>query len=376
MSLNNALSNTVFLLGAGASMDAGCRNSRQMLDDLFVKINSIVDQNKKEVYADIFSFIIATLRFKFSLESSPSEDEEIINIEDFVILLRQLIFKEFILPDPFIGAWNNKILKWELRYPEIFTEFYTFIIENLINEWTKFDVEKAKCMLEPLRQLVSHDEVKRLDFFTLNYDLMFEEMFNSGGELGLETGFSGNVWRASFDEVSDAKIKYFKLHGSLDWHYDNENEEIELVDHGENNRDPLLIFGTGEKVVTIDPFLFLLGEFRRQLESASLYVIIGYSFSDQHINNLIIHCLKANTLRKMVVVDPKPDNSKDKLLKYIAKVQNKKLYYDTKNLTKLSPEKIEILRMGAKDFYSEYFSDSGNKLIELYKKYEEQELIF
>ncbi len=47
-----------------------------------------------------------------------------------------------------------------------------------------------------------------------------------------------------------------------------------------------------------------------------------------------------------------------------------------KNLTKLSLEKVEILQKGAKDFYSEYFDNYGDKIVKLYKKFDEQEIVF
>lgn len=389
MSIKDLFRKSVFLLGAGASVDAGCMTSRGMLSDLLLRINSLADEKLKNVYAEIYSFLFATLKYKFSLEKQDELVARVINIEDFFMLLRQLMDKEAIVPDPFVGTWNNKILKWEFYNPNIFIEFRDFIIKNLREYWTKSEDIKSKDLLEPLKELTTNTSIDSLDFFTLNYDLVFETLFKSGEEL--EIGFSSKVWRACFENYAcpsggvsmpPAKLKYYKLHGSLDWWYDSDDEEVRLVDDVSKNTAPFIVFGTNDKVISVEPFLYLLGKFRERLSIADLYIVIGYSFSDQHINNLLLQQLKSNTIKKLMVIDSEYKTETDvaenrkRLLEYIEDIQIKKSSGDFKNIIKISEEKIDIVPLTAKEFYKEYFSNSAKKLQEYYESMVKSEQVF
>lgn len=376
------------MLGAGASKDAGCKTSDEMLQNLKVSINAITNEKQKKTFSEIYHFIIATLKFKFSLERQDELARRVINIEDFFMLLRQLVQKDSILPDPFIGTWNQKITKWEFQQADVFDEFMRFIISNLRTFWTAHDNKKAEDLLSPIKLLCANAAIDSLDFFTLNYDLVFESQFERGKEL--DVGFRKDVWRATFENydvppeeapLEPIKLKYYKLHGSLDWWYDFDDEEVRVVD-ASKNFNPLIIFGTDDKVISFDPFLYLLGKFRERLNEADLYVIIGYSFSDPHVNNLILQQLKNDPKRKILVVDPfykegrDIDKAKQDLVQYIADVQSRKSSRDLKNVVKISDARVDILPLTAKEFYREYFNDSAKKLNEYYESMLKAEEVF
>jgi len=63
----------------------------------------------------------------------------------------------------------------------------------------------------------------------------------------------------------------------------------------------MLIFGRSNKMFSFDPFLKLLGDFREKLSTARMYVLIGYSFNDSYINDLLIQQLNAQSGKMMVV---------------------------------------------------------------------------
>lgn len=387
MSDNNVLTKAVFILGAGASVDAGCKTSPDMLSNLLTRINGITNERQKRIFSEIYSFIIATLKYKFSLEKQDELAQRVINIEDFFMMLRQLLQKDSILPDPFIGNWNQKITKWEFTQEDIFDEFMRFIITNLREHWTKHDDKKAEDLVSQIKLLCAQASVEKLDFFTLNYDLVFESQFESGKEI--DVGFSKGVWTSTFDNYPDQeggesldpiKLKYYKLHGSLDWWYDEDDEEI-LVKDVDKVGKPLIVFGTDDKVISVDPFLYLLGKFRERLSQSDLYVIIGYSFSDHHINNLLIQELKRDAKRRILVVDPfyKGKNKKqarEELLQYIADVQTRKSSREFKNRAKLSDARVDIIQLTAKEFYREYFNDGAKKLQKYYEEMLKEEKIF
>src|SRR3990172_8916392 len=270
MTMNDVFKKVVFLLGAGASKDAGCKLSSEMLNSLREAINNLKATEKdfirfKEDFNEIYHFILASLMYQSTMKDTSANRSSYLNIEDFVMVLRQLIDKEFVIPYPLIGNWNDRILKWELRNGnEVFSRFKDFITQQLVKDWTQFDKTKAEATLKPIREMLNTSEDVKLNIFSLNYDLVFEEVFNSPTTRILDNGFSertisGNklrYWASDFNnELSVAKINLFKLHGSLDWEYNYDSEEISIKENIYDGREPLMIFGSYSKMLSFDPFL-------------------------------------------------------------------------------------------------------------------------
>lgn len=138
-----------------------------------------------------------------------------------------------------------------------------------------------------------------LEVFTVNYDLLIESAFENTG-LSYFDGFVGNL-RARFktdlvertepereDVFQTEFVRLWKIHGSINWGSENGN----IVRLGQ----PV----TGEKAAAIYPshkkydesrrvpYLVLQDRFRRALhEDETLVIISGYSFGDQHLNEII-----------------------------------------------------------------------------------------
>src|SRR5262249_30690954 len=70
------------------------------------------------------------------------------------------------------------------------------------------------------------------------------------------------------------------------------------------SKPPLLIFGTDSKLTGKDPFLTLVHAFSEELRTAIVLVVIGYSFSDQHINEIVEQRMRDNLPMRMVLVSP------------------------------------------------------------------------
>ena len=338
MTLNNTFTKIVFLLGAGASYDAGCKLSKGMLTSLQTAINNLGAADPdfiryKEDFSEIYQFILASLHYQSTIKRSLSIDSTYQNIEDFVMILRQLIDKEFIIPYPLIGNWNDKILRWEIRNGDIFSRFKDFILLHLVQDWTRFESQKADILLKPVQDMLSTSADFKLNIFSLNYDLVLEDTFNTPTVKVLDNGFSERsisgetirYWAADFnDPHSPTKINLYKLHGSLDWEYNPDSEDIQIKSNIDDGREPLIIFGSYSKMLSFDPFLFMLSQFRTLLSKATIFVVIGYSFHDKYINNLLIQQLSMNTEedipKKILIVDPQTKKKlKNRLPKNYAK---------------------------------------------------------
>lgn len=152
-----------------------------------------------------------------------------------------------------------------------------------------------------------------LDIFSLNYDLCIEKSLTDSGRAFLN-GFSADAgWNPDELLSSSAPIRLFKLHGSLDWiedelyglcsiEYPVHSHRKDLKTEGSR---PLLIFGTVHKLSPREPFLTLAYHFARGTLDAPVLVIIGYSFGDRHVNEIIRQAMKKNRRLRVVVVSPK-----------------------------------------------------------------------
>lgn len=395
MTLEEVFKKVIFLLGAGASKSAGCELSSEMLDSLKVAINNLSSAEKdfikyREDFNEIYHFIFASLKYQSTMKDTSSNKSSFGNIEDFVMVLRQLIDKEFVIPYPLIGNWNDKILKWELRNGDVFNRFKDFITLRLVNDWTKFDRAKAESMLQPIREILNYSDNVKVNIFSLNYDLILESILNSPTAKILDNGFSEKeisdskirYWASDFNnELSPTKINLYKLHGSIDWEYNQDSEEISIKENIDDGREPLMIFGSYSKMLSFDPFLYILSSFRALLQEATIFVVIGYSFHDKYINNLLIQQLSQNTEedipKKLLVIDPSLNKvTEAQFAEELKTIQESKSINDIINFRQISPERIKLIPKTASEFYTEYFENGAEMLKNELEQTEKGDKIF
>ncbi len=364
MTLTDLFQKVTFLLGAGASKDAGCYLSGEMLDSLRDDIRSELDDSSRRLekhFCDIHDFVLASLSYQFTLRNPSTASQLPRNIEDFVAILNQIIDKEYIVPYPLVGNWNDKISRWETINADIFKTFRDFIERMLITKYLKHDKSRNEILLAPIKDLICQtDESFEIDFFTLNYDLTFENYFNSSEESLLNDGFEGDKWTGSFEQKPQ-NLNYHKLHGSVNWYLDPIEETVKARFNEPISKEPLIIFGSASKMLSFDPFLFMLSNFRQKLDRSTLYVVIGYSFHDKYINNLLIQQLAMKPEKKLLVVDPFVENN-DAFASKLDQIQRMKSISDRINFIQISRAKIQTIAITAEAFYKTYFYDSARKL--------------
>jgi hypothetical protein len=72
----------------------------------------------------------------------------------------------------------------------------------------------------------------------------------------------------------------------------------------DDERPPVVAFGLRGKMRASGPFLSLLTEFEKQLAAAQRLLVIGYSFRDDHVNEIIRRWTRGDIARTVTVVDP------------------------------------------------------------------------
>lgn len=157
------------------------------------------------------------------------------------------------------------------------------------------------------------EQRSKTTFFTTNYDTLLEDALALHKKIVCD-GFSGGAvgfWNAE-SEFSNAAMdsntyQLYKLHGSIDWHRD---DELGLVRarYGTkylSNPANIMIYPQATKYVETqkDPFASLFLGLRKTLMNGQQNTLItcGYSFGDDHINAEIESALRSESNQTTVI---------------------------------------------------------------------------
>ena len=158
------------------------------------------------------------------------------------------------------------------------------------------------------------------EVFTTNYDLVIEKSLEAN-QIPYFDGFVGAYepffWEESIEQPSGKNdltrnwIRLWKIHGSLSWFWklDSATGSQRIVRAGKFNSssaadNELVIYPSKEKYDSSrkQPFIAYFDRLKNFLSSGELlFVFSGYSFSDQHINDIIFNCLRQNNRLSCIV---------------------------------------------------------------------------
>lgn len=228
-------------------------------------------------------------------------------------------------------------------------------IENLIFEKINvdFSTKGEKPILDVLtiykdfyrKTALRNKDLSRINIFTTNNDLFNETALDSlnihyinGFSGGLRKFFNPALFNYTFSKRMDTSIEKFepvenmvylyKLHGSVNWIEDKENINTffkikEVIDPSKLPKDKnILIYPTPTKQNKSlgSPYVELFREFQKKLlEPHSVLFVIGYSFSDEHVNNVIYQALAVNSTINVVIINDIPNAE-------ISKIDDNRIY--------------------------------------------------
>ena len=287
----------IFLLGAGASFDAGIPVSKKMIEDLERLLNKEPDWTK---FQKLYFLIRSAFLYSNGIHGGFSSDG--FNIEQLVNILDELKKSDKHPLFPFIGSWTPMLQGIAENNFAILGEFREKIVSELIR-WVDLEHLEDANYYKNFEQFASELGFP-IRIFSLNYDMCIEKSCQD-----VERGFDENKiwdWRIFNDQaqVSDKNIYLYKLHGSIDW-YRRDDKRLSYRERANKPKDLEIIFGTTYKLQYIDPFLFFAYEFRKwTLSDSRLIACIGYSFSDEHINGILKQALENNSNSFLYIVDP------------------------------------------------------------------------
>ncbi len=300
--------------GAGLTCDAGLPLSTGLADKLKQElVDRTAAQETESKAREKARALLSTLRFiegavRFQEGVLNRDPGRRINIEQMAVSALQLRDR---LTNPlaaYTSGWHQRIIELEALNSFILNDFVEFIFSQL-EKWLKIEDLNAIAYLARLADLHTNDV--RLDVFSLNYDLCVEHALTNFGPHAFANGFTEDGWRPSLFDPNTNAIRLFKLHGSLDWIEDELYGLCSLEFPRHRNAEdisgehrPLLIFGTSNKLSARQPFLSLAYHFSERILVTHILVVVGYSFGDDYINEIIKQGLDTNGKLRIVVVEP------------------------------------------------------------------------
>lgn len=322
----------IFLLGAGASVEAGIPESNKMVGEIE---KLILEDSNWEPYKELYYYLKSSINYS---EGIFGKFDIPFNVEKLLIVISEIEKRDRNMVYPFIGSWNIRLTDLAGNDFNNLSGLRELIRKKL-NEWVKVkDYENSASYYNGFVNL-SNEVANIIKVFTLNYDLCFERVV--GKSLIVESGFNQDSrdWHYSnFENESEKHYFLYKLHGSIDW-YAKEEKSNKIYLSDDPGEKPELIFGIQNKLDSIDPYFYYVSELRKAtLEATKLIITIGYSFSDDYTNKIIAQALNSKDELRLLSVSFL--NSKDK------KNEEKRI----SDLLGISIKQFSIFCDGAKSF--------------------------
>lgn len=216
-----------------------------------------------------------------------------------------------------------------------------------------------------IRDACIDTDISRVDIFTLNHDTLLEDFLDSS-DIEFVDGFGQPVgevryWNDRLLVDSDAKVRLFKLHGSISWFLFPPNKVasgtevvgIPLTDDIWHVKDPsgslqsalggrpVFLAGTFNKMLdyTSNIYADLYCHFRQSLRQSNVLVVSGYGFGDKGINSQIVEWMYQSNLNNVYLIHPNPDQCRRKSRGVILK------HWDNWH----SANRLKILESGIED---------------------------
>jgi hypothetical protein len=236
-----------------------------------------------------------------------------------------------------IGGKSYAVTQLRKLYVEIIKAIGVTIRYGYVAGDDEGNVEEIGTLEEPIIEIKSHldfiealligqsnlERRSKTTFFTTNYDTLLEDALAlhkktvCDGFSGGAVGFWNSEKEFSQKNVETNTYPLYKLHGSIDWHRD-ENLGLVRARYGTkylSDTANIMIYPQATKYVETqkDPFSSLFMGLRKTLMSSQQNTLLtcGYSFGDEHINAEIENALRSEDNDTTVIVflheDVNPD---------------------------------------------------------------------
>ncbi len=194
-------------------------------------------------------------------------------------------------------------------------------IRNTVFTLLRVEDDKTKAIIEQYDKILQ-DIPQPWNIATTNYDNILES-YCAQKELKLVNGFKPSplgdkrIWGKDNWDVEGDSICLVKLHGSITWKRDGD-DILEIGGLGSwNVNDDIMITPTLPEDKDYDQSIFpdLFKKFKEMLDKTELLVVVGFSFRDTRITQMIRDQLERTsenlTPMKLLYIDINPDGLKE-----------------------------------------------------------------
>lgn len=185
------------------------------------------------------------------------------------------------------------------------------------------------------------DRSSPVEIFTTNYDTLLERALEDE-RVSVFDGFTGSH-RPYFEPVSMAQpsampgtawTRLWKLHGSVNWAWEEfDAKGSRRIVRGAERDDGELIFPSLHKYDESrkQPYLSMLDHLTRILErpAGAVLVVVGYSFGDDHINEIVFDALEAHDRTHVIALQFEDLDEGHELVRRAASRRNLLVYGPT-----------------------------------------------
>ncbi len=326
--------NLSFLLGCGCSshyVERDKGNGKKEIVD--VGIPTMVSLAKefydKNLSTDDKSWLNTNLKLNIEADEFKS------NLEKFLGTLHSIYF--------FYETTGQEKEKTAITVATLIKQARDFLLKKCLNEENRNsanDKELIEIYESFYRKLLyRNSNLPKPNIFTTNYDLYSELSLDKLG-IHYVNGFSGGIKKyfnptifnyalAEKMDLSQSKwsvidnfVYLYKIHGSLNWIQDEEKTKLfrvrEIQETSYENLEKqqvIMIHPTPLKQNASmgSPYSDLFREFQKKLmQNNNVLITLGYSFGDEHINNLIYQAFTIPSFRLIVLGD---ENTSDDIKK-------------------------------------------------------------
>lgn len=209
-----------------------------------------------------------------------------------------------------IATARNKALK---ELPQRAKTLALRVKEKIRDAYSVPSLSLIQRVWNPVFEVLSRFESQTLDLFTLNYDPVIE-MFCQNKRIPRSCGFVPEgqefVWRDDFTFSQDntfPRVRLYKVHGSVTWKgFENRVVESPLFGaglmrdlSGQLAKD-MMIYPVASKIFYGEPYFTLINHFRQALLHARCCLIVGFSYRDEMIVDLLRFSCRENTRIKFI----------------------------------------------------------------------------
>ena len=288
-----------FFLGAGASVCAGMPTTKTLMDGMLAKHQNCVfgpilrqyeGSDIEDLYGDIRSLLdLKSNKVLAELPIACAGNPVLDVVQDKE--KDEPFFKIDCKEHARLGRYENTPNLFEPPLEQL--EALQLAARNYMFDAIRTDPKRFAEYEKIFAQLRKFAGDKSMTVITTNYDMLVEEFCSDSG-IKVADGFKRGpyslrgTWSGQI-HADDYHVKLVKLHGSLNWRKNDDGKilcENAIVQH--DSTQDILVAPTPDKHdKAYTPFNILLGRFNEILTDLDLLVVIGFSFRDEELCEMI-----------------------------------------------------------------------------------------